>query len=1090
MTPIIGGLPDEGAASLPLRAARSAIFWPRRTMTTRRLRSAVEGAPAGSTRGRLGLLGAAVACVLYRYNPDCIAIGLAAEGDAVRLLRVTLGLGDRIGDIQDVIARAIGTDACALAPDAEPDTAFNADFAVLLAADRDVETLPERRQDINIAIDLSGTQLSCTYGSRLFDPEVVAAFLAHVEAFLEALASNRDRTLASLRYIDQEELDRIVAMSRSDDGVATPLEPVTALFDRVVATRPNAVALEAAGSALTYRDLDRRAGSIAAGLSAEGLAPGDFVALAAKPGIAQVAALIGILKAGMTPVPIDHSFPALRNAAILAIAAPKAVLTDGCLTGAAFDEWCFLEIARLSERRAAPAATVKVPLDSLVYLLFTSGSTGTPKGVLMPHRTLANLVRWQEKSSAGSGQRTLNRSSMAFDVGFQEIFSTLCFGHTLVVASQEERADVVGLAGLIERLRIDRIFIPPVSLIQMAEGFEENRTPLSSLRQVIVAGEAMRITQAIIRMFRACPVRVTNQYGPTETHVATSHDLAGSALRWPQLPPIGRPIANARAYVLDASGHLCPLGVKGEIAIGGIVPGLGYLGREDDSKRRFVTDPFNPENAGATMYMTGDLGRFGPDGNLEFLGRRDDQIKLRGYRVELGDVEANAMGLPGVKLAAAVLRERKETGPFIALFVEPAPGAELDVRSIREQIAARLPEHMVPSLGAIAIVDKLPLNSNGKVDRKGLPAVAQVKPAANESAGSSLGDRIEAIWRAHLNVAELRPDDDFIALGGHSLLAIRLVSLVNERFGVNVPVATLLQEGSLARFTEAVARQLDRGGRENEPSAGPPASRGSTLYEVRLADGETVRAPYPQEVHHFHREIVTRDVYFRHGIHLPENALVVDVGANIGLFARAVLSRSPTSRVIAIEPAPLSFAALRSNLAGYEARATLIELGLSDRGGARDFTFYPQVTGMSSFAPDPAADRALLGALVSNSRAADRQFDEALEGREMDYLDSRMASEHHVLPVERLSTLIRRLDLSRIELLKVDVQRGSEMVLDGIDPEDWPRIGQIVVEHQRTGPGRPGIEERLASLGYRVTTAQDDIHRNTDVVYTYAIRAG
>jgi FkbM family methyltransferase len=471
------------------------------------------------------------------------------------------------------------------------------------------------------------------------------------------------------------------------------------------------------------------------------------------------------------------------------------------------------------------------------------------------------------------------------------------------------------------------------------------------------------------------------------------------------------------------------------------------------------------------MYFTGDFGRFTWDGVLEFLGRSDEQIKLRGYRIELGDIEANAMREPGVALAAAVLRELPISGPCIALFVERTLGAVLEPRTLRDGLLKRLPDHMVPSLGAIKIVPRLPLNANGKVDRRALPQL--VEHAGQEGpVGGDATHVIKSLWCRHLNVPEARLQDDFIALGGHSLMAIQLVSLLNERLGVSIPVATLLRGGTLEELLGAVCRQLERNA---ALIVSPP-----TLVEVPLADGP-ILAPYRAEAEHYDLEVNRRDVYLRAGLSLEPGSVVVDVGANIGLFARAVLRRAPRSRVVAFEPAPLTHAALVRNLAEFEGRAAALQLGLSDQDGEREFTFYPGVTGMSSFMPDPAADKALMGRLLRNSG------DSAEPGAQDLYLQSQLSPEILRVPTARLSALRERLSLERIDLLKIDVQRGTELVLDGIDEADWGRIRQVVIEHQRAD-GAARVEARLAKAGFQITTLQDEIHVGTDVVYTYALR--
>ena len=1074
--------------SLPLKAARSAVFWPRRTPTARTLDEPLATYARCEEDERVCALATAIACVLHRYGSGALAIGIQTSGDRPRILALSLLDTDSLLSVGDAVENALRGDR--LAPSTlAADTAYNPHFPILLAADGHIDALPELRQDLNLAIDPGTATLRCSYGSRLFDPQTVDAFLGHICSFLAARMSDPSQTVAAVRYVSPHEIARIDAAGRPAAATPLPMATVQALFAQAVADNPNADAIEADGTSLTYRELDVLSGRMAAGLAAAGVVPKDRVVLAMRPGIRQIAGLLGILKAGATAVPIDYTFPAARIKNILAIAQPRTIFTDGVLSAASVSPLSHLTVEAILERASVPCAPVGGELEDPVYVLFTSGSTGTPKGVTMPQRTLSNLVQWQQAASQGCGARTLNRSSVAFDVGFQEIFSSLCFGHMLVVASEAQRADVVGLAQLISKRRVDRIFVPPISLIQMAEAFDEHATPLTTLRHVVVSGEAMRITPAIIRMFRSCAARVSNQYGPTETHVATSYDLEGPSLRWPQLPQIGRPIANARVHILDSAGQRCPIGVRGEIAIGGLIPALGYLGDPAQTEMRFVPDPYaDATGSPAGMYLTGDLGRITADGNFEFLGRRDDQIKLRGYRIELGDIEANAMTCEGVKIAAAVLRNREPAGPYIALFVELKAGAALEIRRIRDHVASRLPEHMVPGLGAITILARLPLNRNGKIDRKQLPEIAAQSTAPDEGQNATIGTQIERIWRQYLNAGEIRADDEFIALGGHSLVAIQIISRINDHFGVSVPVGALLQGGTLARFADTVRGHMDarskftkaRSSQADQQDAGP-------LHKVTLADGRTILAPYPEEAHHYHREVVERDVYLRHGIALDPAAVVLDVGANIGLFALSILSRYPGCRIIAVEPSPLSAAALRHNLDGF-ATVTLLEIGLSDLDGEREYTFYPNVTGMSSFVPDAAADRALLARLVTNIRTDRSDIDRAFAGNEADYLDARLISQKSSRPVRRLSSVISELGLRRIDLLKIDVQRGSEHVLDGIDPPDWAMIRQIVIEHQLPGADGPSIDDRLVRVGYRVETRQDDIHRGTNVVYTYATR--
>ena len=569
-----------------------------------------------------------------------------------------------------------------------------------------------------------------------------------------------------------------------------------------------------------------------------------------------------------------------------------------------------------AEVAAAPETAIASsvgPLDP-VYMLYTSGSTGAPKAVLMPHRALVNLVEWQDAQTPAAGKRTLARSSIAFDVGFQEVFSTLCFGGTLVVASETERSDVASLHRTVGRHKIARIFLPPVSLQQMAES--SNSEGNGQLETVIVAGERLRVTAAIVRFFRSERAKLINHYGPTETHVASSHVLDGSPLRWPQFPPIGRPIANARIYVLDAGLRPCPIGVSGELYIGGTPVAVGYFGRPALTASRFQPDPFN---TGGTMYRTGDIARLRSDGELEFIGRADEQVKLRGYRIELGDIEANAMVLQGVRLAVAKLWGA-DPDEYLALYVlleEAGPSAD----EIRTQLRQRLPEHMVPSARAIVPLSAFPLTATGKIDKLRLPPLNL--PRADSGPAERLEDQLGQIWSRRIRAAAVGRDDDFLDIGGHSLVAIQIVSEVNDRFGIAVPLSTLLRGGTLGSFTRKVDEFLKAKGMASE-------AFGAGTEQVVLPDGREVFAVSVPEAEYLWKDVFEQRPYDRNGITLGKGDVVVDVGANIGLFTIYALERIHHGRVISIEPATETFAVLARNLAPYGARVTLVAAGCAD----------------------------------------------------------------------------------------------------------------------------------------------------------------
>ncbi|MDW5265515.1 MAG: amino acid adenylation domain-containing protein [Edaphobacter sp.] len=1081
------------AHSLPLKGTRSAAYWPRRNIASCTIEVPSETLASIKPPGVLAIAATAVLCVLVRYwSADRVSVGLLSADKKIRHLTSSIALQTEIGTVFAETRDAIASEMLPAVPLRQPETTHNPLFGILVGNASSVEAFPDLRQDLSLSIDERNATLIAAYGSRLFDATIVDAFLCHVAEFVRAVCHRPGDCVKDTPYLSSEELRFIDSAGR---GPATPQAtelPVQELFVRRAAVVPEALAVEDAAERTTYRDLDNLSGRIAAGLVSHSVNAGDLVVVAMRPGTVLVATLLAILKIRATPVPIDYTFPPARINAILKVASAKVALTDGALPDRSLASPHRILIGNLIEQSPTPASPLGATSDDLAYVLFTSGSTGMPKGVAMRQRTLVNLILWQELSSGSSGARTLFRSSVAFDVGFQEIFSALCHGHTLVVASESQRADVGELANFISERKVTRIFVPPVSLIQMAEVFNAEGTPPVHLRHVIVAGEALRITPSVVRMFRSVGAKLTNQYGPTETHVATSYDLEESPLRWPQLPPIGRPIGNARVHILDGAGDRCPVGVAGEIAIGGVSPALGYLGLPEETGQRFVNDPFaQSEVLGAVMYRTGDIGQLNSNGLFEFIGRRDSQVKLRGYRIELGDVEAHAMSIAEVKLAAATLRTRPTSGPYIALFVEFRRGQFVETRHIREHLLSRLPEHMVPGVAAIGVVSSMPLNANGKVDHERLPAFPELALDPVD-ADEGLLPQIKRLWQRYLNVSDIAESDDFLSLGGHSLLAIQVVSQINDRFSVRVPVTALLRGGSLRWFVDTVSRAIEaKSTRHPTILSGRAALEDPAdprLRHVSLANGTSITAPYPAEVNHYYAEIVERDCYLRHGIEIADGSVVVDVGANVGLFTLAILWRFPNCKVVSIEPHPVLAAAARRNFGDLASRITLLEIGLYDQSGDREFAFYPNVTGMSSFEPDKDADRDLLSRLVKGTDEAGHIFAHSRREIADDYLDMRLTMERSKRPVRRLSQVIDDLGLERIDLLKLDVHRGTERVLKGVSPRHWSNIRQIVVEHQMPVGGHSEVEHLLQAAGYVITTKQDDMYRGTNVVFTYARR--
>ncbi|MGH8297377.1 MAG: non-ribosomal peptide synthetase, partial [Steroidobacteraceae bacterium] len=470
--------------------------------------------------------------------------------------------------------------------------------------------------------------------------------------------------------------------------------------------------------------------------------------------------------------------PSERLQQMLEDAAPAVVLTGAELTGVLPASGA--QVIALDERLGHIAGFIDGDLEpsnpglsseSLVYVIYTSGSTGRPKGTAMRHRSMVNLIEWHRRTfGPGEGARVLQFAALSFDVAFQEVFTTLCTGGTLVLIDEWMRRDVEALTEVLQQRRVGRLFVPPLMLQSLAEYGKSTGQVPASLKDVITAGEQLRVSPEIRELFRHLPgARLHNHYGPTETHVVTAFTLDADPAAWPDLPPIGRPIANTQIYVLDGRMQPVPVGVSGEVYIGGANVARGYLSRPALTAQRFVADPFSLD-ADARLYKTGDLGRWRADGMLEYLGRNDDQVKIRGYRIELGEIEAQLLRHERVKEAAVVAREdvpgEKRLVAYVTGRGESSPGIE----DLRGRLQAVLPEYMVPSV--FVVLEKLPLTPSGKLDRRSLPApeLSAYVSHGYEPPRGEVEEVLAGIWQELLHLERVGRNDNFFELGGHSLL--------------------------------------------------------------------------------------------------------------------------------------------------------------------------------------------------------------------------------------------------------------------------------------------------------------------------------
>ncbi|MEU6404721.1 non-ribosomal peptide synthetase [Streptomyces sp. NPDC046985] len=584
-------------------------------------------------------------------------------------------------------------------------------------------------------------------------------------------------------------------------------ETLHSCFARQAAASPQATALTAGGTTLTYAELHGLAGAIAGRLVAAGVRPGDLVpVLVSRQHV--VPAVLGVLMAGAAYVPFDPRYPDARLAGLAERVAAQVVLTEESLTGRA-KEW---HEGRLVLAGAGPepdSAPVHVDAgpDDLAYVMFTSGSTGTPKGVQVSHRNVTRLMTGTAALyDLGPEDVWTMLHSFAFDFSVWEMWGPLLFGGRLVVVDDDTARTPDELLDLLDSEHVTVLSQTPSALAALATADEQRSARLDRLRLIVLGGE--RLDPAALGGWFARRgdehPRVANMYGITETTVhVTSRWITADDTAAGTGSPIGVPLPDLDVSLRDENGVPVPVGEMGEICVSG--PGLarGYFGDEDTTARAFRTLSWGPEDHRRT-YLSGDLARAGTDGQLFYLGRRDEQVKVRGYRVELGEIAAVLKAHPDVIDACATTDTGESVGSRLLAWATVRPGGP-DPDGLRAFLTDRLPGHMAPS--ELLILDRMPLTPNGKIDRRALLDGVRAQHAGagpERGDGDSLEAAVAAIWARELGVAGVRPTDDFFGLGGHSLMVVKVVGSARKECGADIPVRALFEAPRLADFVERV----------------------------------------------------------------------------------------------------------------------------------------------------------------------------------------------------------------------------------------------------------------------------------------------
>ncbi len=741
------------------------------------------------------LLVAAWAVVLGRYRPDEEpTFAVTRTGSRSVVVRVAVSDEKTIASLITDAATQDGS----VAGDSRPDT------HVLI----DAEALDAEHLDDGTALMLAihdAVRLTLAYDRGRFIEEAPPIILGHVRRVLVALTSDRTIRPGDIDMLDDAERESVVR-HWNRTRVPYPREAtIVSRFAERVAAAPDAIAVSFGIETLTYAQLDTRANRLAHLLRSHGVEPEAPVGIALPRSLDLIVALLAVVKSGGAYLPLDLANPPARSAYILDDCGASIVLTTAALADD-YPQARTLAIDTLAPELAAMPSSAPAPVataDHVAYLCYTSGSTGLPKGTAVPNRGVVRLVHDPGYVTLGPAETVLQLCAIAFDVSVFEIWGALLTGARLAVAPPG-RLGLPELAGVLREQRVTTLWLTAGLFHQVVE---LDVTVLAGVRQLFAGGDVLAPGAVRAALTARGNQPMINGYGPTEnTSFAVCYRMTDAG-QVGDRTPIGFPIPQSTAYVLDDELRPVGIGVAGELCLGGDGVARGYINRPALTAAKFVPDPYAIE-PGARMYRTGDRARWRADGVLEFLGRLDGQVKIRGFRVEPGEVEAVLRGHDDVREAAVVVRgegEQKHLVAYVTAQVTATGAPDFGPR-LRQYAAARLPDYLVPT--SIVVLDELPLNISGKVDRHALPQPQPEQEKAAEVRSETVSERLAAIWREVLRRPAVQGSDDFFALGGHSLAATRLVFRIRDAFGVDLPLTSLYDDATLNGTVAAIEAMM------------------------------------------------------------------------------------------------------------------------------------------------------------------------------------------------------------------------------------------------------------------------------------------
>ncbi|UKP01065.1 amino acid adenylation domain-containing protein [Nostoc sp. UHCC 0870] len=701
-----------------------------------------------------------------------------------------------------------------------------------------------------------GEQLSIriSYDTSQFADDSIKRMLGHLQVLLKSIAENPHQKLENLPLLTPAERHQLLVEWNNTQTEYPQDKCLHELFEAQVEKTPDAVAVVFRDQQLTYRELNNRANQLAHHLQTLGVAPEVLVGICVNRSLEMMVGLLGILKAGGAYIPLDPTYPPERLAYMLADSQLPILLTQKQLLDKLPQHQAQTICLDDNEENFVnypqdnPNSAVKP--DNLAYIIYTSGSTGKPKGTMIVHRGIVNYLSWCIKAyNVAVGEGSTVNSSIGFDSTITSLFSPLIVGCKVVLLPEENEIEELKKA-LCSGTRFSLVKITPAHLYILNHLLANEQVNIQ-VQAFIIGGEALSEKVTSFWLQKAPSTKLINEYGPTETVVGCcTYEVEKQSFPGGNIP-IGRPIANTELYILDNHLQPVPIGVIGELYIGGAGVARGYLNRPELTSERFINSPFNK----SILYKTGDLARYLPDGNIEYLGRIDHQVKIRGFRVELGEIESLIAQYPNVVSTTVIAREDKPGDKKLVAYIVPEKLQDFADKKLYQFLQEKLPHYMVPS--AFVQLDILPLTANGKVDRKALPAPNSSEIYVSYEFVAPRNDielQLAQIWEDILNIRPIGIKDNFFNLGGHSLLIVRLMAQIQQHFGINLPLATILQNptvdqiaNTLSQHTNSLANSalvaINSNG-SNIPLFCVPGVGGNGLYFYNLAHHLGAEQPF------------------------------------------------------------------------------------------------------------------------------------------------------------------------------------------------------------------------------------------------------